>query len=184
MKKLLTISILAATMASTAAFAGPMSGPDGDNAGKTLFVQSQQANPAAAQFLMIAQKLSDSTTRDNKAQKIAIDLDNDGHFSKGTLVLAHSIAQNDHDALVVAAMSSAREVNQLLGWNEIKVVAGSGSTLLTVYTIDGVQDSNKVHAYAVSTMGNRVTVKEVQAQKDVVAELTEGKIKAKLSLLQ
>ncbi|MES2205148.1 MAG: hypothetical protein V4496_08040 [Pseudomonadota bacterium] len=186
MKKLLSLSILAATLASTAAFAGPgqaaavANAAGGKDAPTALLVSKHAAGPTIEGF-QIAQTLVDSTSHNgNHATAIKIDLKNSGGFDKLTVELVKTLESKDYDAVQAALMSSARSTNKNLGWTAIVVETGNGATVATISTIDNRQGVDKVHAYVVHTERNQVTVSEVQAKQAVVEQLTSNKTKAKL----
>ena len=183
MKKLLSLSILAATLASTAAFAQPVpvvAGAMGNNE-PTKLVISQKASGPTVELFQIVQTLNSSVTNNNHLKAIVINLDDQGNFSKAKLTLVQALADQDHDAIQAALMSSARTTNHNLGWQAVKVVAGNGSTLATIYAIDSVQDSNNVHAYLIHNERNQVTITEVKADQAQASELQSAKNGANLN---
>jgi len=188
MKKLLCLSVLAATLASTAAFAGPDSSPgakaaakavagQGNNPGVVKLVVSNNAGPGVAAVLAALNSISPDAIQ---VKTINFGFDKRGGLTAGKFELYSALTDTSVSKLATAIMSNAQAFNQGLGWKAC--VAVLDNAIPTVTCINSTQDSPLVHAYAVNAVkdSSTIIVKEVKAKQDVVAELTSAKKRAKL----
>lgn len=183
MKKLLSLSILAATLASTAVFAAP--GNSGPNVGgkDVLLVQKQNAAPNVLAFAAIAQNAIDNSSPANTILKANFVLDQQQNLKQGVLVLANALQPNDNEAIQAAIVSSVRDANgpNGAGWKFVKFEAGQGNgNIGVVYFIDGRKDNNTVKGIAIHAEHNQVTFTQVAAAKAIADELTNSKNRAAL----
>ena len=190
MKKLLSLSILAATLASTVAFAAP--GNMGGNpsvggnapaaAKDVLLVQKHNAAPNVLAIAAIAQNAINDSAPGNTVLKADFVLDKQQNLKTGVLVLANPLQPGDEEAIQAAVASSVRQANGSngAGWMFVKFEAGQGNNIGTVYFIDSRQGNDAVKGIAVHAERSQVTFAPAPAKQEVVSELTDSKKKAAL----
>lgn len=182
MKKLISVSILAAALASTVAFALP--GPGGNNApaapAKAQLIQSQSQAPNLAVFTRIAQTAIDSSTGGNTLVKANFVFGDNNQLSNGTVVFAKVIQSNDNEAMQAAFVSAVREAvgSNGAGWKFAKFVASNNAAngnIGTLYIVNAKQDDNHVQAIAISVQGKTISLAQAAPSKAIASELLGAK---------
>lgn len=182
MKKLLSLSILAATLASTVAFAVPGNTRDngqGNNstAAKMVILASERASAPTIQMLKIAQTLVNNLDgSSNYLKAVAIELDPHGGFDAGHLVFAEKLSQTNVDAVQAAFLSAVRTANQNLGWTQCVAEAGNRNTSVTLTCISSEQNNDNVKAFAaVKQANNGIDIVNVKADQAIAKQLESAK---------
>lgn len=196
MKKLLTMSVLAATLVSTAVFAqedqqgGNANGfgapgskaqlaqkikANKDANGPTVLALSQRADREMGQGFGITQAVIEQLAGgDNHAKAIKIALDPNGRFQGADLQLAKAITAAQQNTVAEAVAAYARLAsNKLPG--AISVTPGNdASTIVQVNVLEQVAGGRgHTFALAVAKGGSNLTFKEVKADQAAIAKLQE-----------
>ena len=182
MKKLLSLSILAATLASTAAFAVP--GPSaGDNDNAPVAVQFYQAgnDKDVSTIFGIAQELDNTLVGGgNRVKAMHFMFDQKGSWDQSDLALAKAITEAQENTIVEAFAASARFAN---GKNpgSVDVEPGNGLTFLKVTVLEQTQQpKGHTYAFVLNQARTTVTVSEVKTDEVRVAKLEKQRSNTKL----
>ena len=163
MKKLLTLSVLAATLASTAVFAQqqmaapnldgkvrPGMGTLGDqNVAPFLFVSKKASQPTIEGFKIAQTLINALAGQEIKAKKAVIVFDKDGSPLKANIDLEKALTAKAINALQEAGLGLVRLSNNELGYTGLVAAAGNGKTILTLSAISQAKDDNTVATIAV-----------------------------------
>lgn len=187
MKKLLTISVLAASLVSATAFAAPtkamMAESNANNTPDVLLVAKNQASPSFLKLMTIAQDAINHATPGNHLLKADFLFDTNDNLKHGKLVLSQALQSNDHEAIQAAIAQGVRQAigSDGAGWKFAKFVAGnSGSDIGTLYFISSKQGHDEVKGIAIHAERTEVDFKQVKADNAIVSELTDSKNHAPL----
>lgn len=176
MKKLLTLSVLAATLVSTAVFAqqattsfGGNSGPNptmngNDSMAKKASIGEKGSKGDAPAVLVVAAKASQPTMKsfqiaqtlidalagqDNKAKKAVLLFDKDGNPLSAKIDVEKRVTAKTADALQEAGLGFVRLINNELGYTGLAATAGNGNTILNLTAISQMKDDDSVVTIAV-----------------------------------
>ncbi|MBP9708577.1 MAG: hypothetical protein KBD78_13120 [Oligoflexales bacterium] len=171
MKKLLTLSVLAATLVSTAVFAQNttaettttadssssnsgmrkpgMGKPDHQGGAPVLLISKKASQPTMKSF-QIAQTLIDALAgQDNKAKKAVLLFDKDGNPLSAKIDVEKKVTAKTADALQEAGLGFVRLINNELGYTGLAATAGNGNTILNLTAISQMKDDDSVVTIAV-----------------------------------
>lgn len=187
MKKLLSLSVLAAALVSTVAFAAPVKAAlvagNATPATPAVLLVKQDAASNVLATVAIVQTALNNSNPGIEVRKVNFVVDNNNNLNQGLVVVSRKIEANDVDALRVAVAAGTRQATGKNGanWQAVKFVASNnGPDVGTIYFIDSREGNNDVKGIAIKANNNQVTFTQVKAAEAIVSELQDSKKKASL----
>lgn len=187
MKKLLSLSVLAAALVSTVAFAAPVKAAlvagNATPATPAVLLVKQDAASNVLATVAIVQTALNNSNPGIEVRKVNFVVDNNNNLNQGLVVVSRKIEANDVDALRVAVAAGTRQATGKNGanWQAVKFVASNnGPDVGTIYFIDSREGNNDVKGIAIKANNSQVTFTQVKAAEAIVSELQDSKKKASL----
>lgn len=178
MKKLLGISILAATLASTAVFAGPQGGkgPKASPSIPMILVADSANQGFAGQSYNIAAYLMANLIGSHNTGFRSFHVNGKGNMS---LEFDAALDQAQKGTVVESALGFVRVVNNNNGFSGLDIKPGKGQTLFVLTGISPTKDNDKVFTVVAVANGNVINLRKgPDADKVVAAKLLKAKHEA------